>query len=210
MLKLKLKLKLKRKFRDPSDPWPRDVHAALKVGKSVPVLRPIAFRYAVSRIGGTPKPSYLTRKYRKHLKYPIQRKVYDLKQTHNWYRLTSRAEAVANTLHTLKPFRYVAVIERGQSYGGGEEGGWWYSYSNPVQIRRVAIWNAATALAHLERTGTLQVRGYAFSPSPADTDPMHDYDDAVDLIGATYGEGSRAEVSTRKPVAEPRSRPYYC
>jgi hypothetical protein len=202
---------LKRKFRSPSDPFPRSARVALKVGKSVPVLRPIAFRIAVSRIGGTPKPSYLTRKYRKHLKYPIQRKAYDLKQTRNWYRLTSRAEAVADTLHTLKPYRWVAIVEHGRADGGSEEGGWDYAYSQPTKARRVMVWRATSARDALALTlePVTDTRARWITPADADRDPMADYTEADDR-GWRSDERIGAEVSTRKPVREPRSRPYYC
>jgi hypothetical protein len=181
---------------------------------NLPALKPLGLKLvfqAVASVATYRKPSRLTRKYHRHLKYPIQRKVYDLKQTRRWYTLTRRAEAVADALHTLKPYRWVAIVEHGRADGGPEEGGWDYAYSLPTKAHRVMVWKAPDARDALARTlQPVTDTGPRWStPADADRDPMADYTEADDR-GWRSDERVEAELSTRKPVREPHSRPYYC
>ena len=143
------------------------------------------------------KPAPLTR-----VKRAVRRRWFTLTETRAARRVARSWVALTDTAHAIKPYRWVAVIEYGQGYGGAEEGGWWFDTWEPSQVRRVAVWNTDAAVTHLERTGEPVQGRYRFMPSPADTDPMHDYDDAVDLVGASYGPDRVAvRASTRRPVS---------
>ena len=97
--------------------------------------------------------------------------------------------------------KYLNIYELAQAYGGPEEGGWWYTYGEPVESTEVVnLRQSIKTCDDLNAKFRTSSSGYA----------MGFGDDNYLIRGGTWGDKKlRARIEDHPAEAFPQERPHY-
>ena len=108
--------------------------------------------------------------------------------------------------------KYLNIYELAQAYGGPEEGGWWYTYGEPVESTAVInLQQSIKTCDNLNDKFRKFKSGYAMGLCDHEgVDPDGYGDDNYLIRGGTWGDKKlRARIEDNPAEAFPQERPRY-